>query len=43
MMNVMMVVMRMPMMRWIRQRNICQHDQRNRKSDDLTHDSSPIF
>jgi hypothetical protein len=43
MVNVMVVVMRVPMVRWIRQRNIGQHEQRDRKSDNLTHDSSPVF
>jgi hypothetical protein len=41
MVNAMVMVVVMPMMRRIRQRNVCEKNQRGRKRNNLTHDSIP--
>jgi hypothetical protein len=38
---VVMVVMVVPMMRGVRQRDICEKNQCEREADNLAHDSSP--
>ena len=37
----MMVVVVMAMMRRVRQRNVCEKNQRDREANNLTHDSIP--
>ncbi len=41
MMVGMMSVMMVPMMRRVRQRDVCEKNQRDREADKLTHDSIP--
>jgi hypothetical protein len=41
MMNAMVMVVVMPMMRRVRQRNVCEKNQRGREPNNLTHDSIP--
>jgi hypothetical protein len=42
MVMVMMMVV-VPMMRRVRQRDVCEKYQRNDKSDNLAHDSRPLW